>query len=373
MKIAVIGGGIVGATTAFYLVKAGIDVTLFDEGIGQASTAAAGIISPWLSQRRNKNWYALAKEGAKFYPTFLKDIAAESTQNALYKQVGTLLFKNKPQLLEKLYRLALDRKNEAPEIGAITLLSPQEIQKKIPVVHTQESALFIGGGARVDGKALISHLITQFRTLGGQYQQEKVRSLQPQNNAWIIESTTSSPKAFDQIVLTTGAWLPSLLTPLHYEVDIRPQKGQLVELQTPLATHNWPVIMPQGKADIIPFNDGKLLIGATHENDLKFDLAPDVKKANGMLHDIAPLIPTIYDYQQADIRVGTRAFTSDFLPFFGAISHEETLLVASGLGSSGLTTGPIIGKMISDFILKKPSTLPMEHYTPAPYIKKTVT
>ncbi|GMA55016.1 hypothetical protein GCM10025857_63730 [Alicyclobacillus contaminans] len=45
-KIAIIGGGIIGITLANYLDTTKYDVTLFDEGKGQATKASAGIISP---------------------------------------------------------------------------------------------------------------------------------------------------------------------------------------------------------------------------------------------------------------------------------------------------------------------------------------
>ena len=58
-KFIVIGAGILGASTAYHLAKAGKDVVIIDrQDQGQATDAAAGIICPWLSQRRNKAWYA---------------------------------------------------------------------------------------------------------------------------------------------------------------------------------------------------------------------------------------------------------------------------------------------------------------------------
>ena len=64
-KVAIIGAGIVGATAAYYLSKeADLEVTAFDHGQGQATKAAAGIISPWFSKRRNKAGYKLARLGA---------------------------------------------------------------------------------------------------------------------------------------------------------------------------------------------------------------------------------------------------------------------------------------------------------------------
>lgn len=63
-KVAIIGAGIVGATAAYYLSKeSDLEVTVFDHGQGQATKAAAGIISPWFSKRRNKAWYKMARLG----------------------------------------------------------------------------------------------------------------------------------------------------------------------------------------------------------------------------------------------------------------------------------------------------------------------
>ena len=66
-KIAIIGGGIIGMTLANYLDTDKFDISLFDDEKNQATKASAGIISPWLSKRRNKKWYQLAKDGAAFF------------------------------------------------------------------------------------------------------------------------------------------------------------------------------------------------------------------------------------------------------------------------------------------------------------------
>ena len=71
MKIAIVGAGIVGSTAAYYLSKEkDAEVTVFDHGLGQATKAAAGIISPWFSKRRNKAWYANGPFGSRFLPRF---------------------------------------------------------------------------------------------------------------------------------------------------------------------------------------------------------------------------------------------------------------------------------------------------------------
>lgn len=144
-KIAVIGGGVVGSTATFYLSKhPEYEVTLFDEATGQATSASAGIISPWLSKRRNKEWYQMVKLGAAFYPDFLKEIFSnQEIPTEVYQQVGTLLFTKKDKHLEELLKIGLKRREDAPEIGELIILNPEEIRNYIPIYSKNKRALII--------------------------------------------------------------------------------------------------------------------------------------------------------------------------------------------------------------------------------------
>ncbi len=362
-EIAVVGAGIVGATTAFYLAKKGYSVTIYDEGTGQATAAAAGIICPWLSQRRNKKWYHLAASGAKFYPELMTDLGESLTDSAIYQQVGTLLFKKNEKLLLKLEKLAKERRETAPEIGDLTIVASDQLHDYVPILNSSQAALFASGGARVDGELLTRKLIEQAVELGATFQQGKVALTIDAENQLFVQS-----KKYAQVVLAVGAWLPELLEPLGFTVDIRPQKGQLLCLDIPEETTNWPVVMPDGEKDIIPFNNGKIIVGATHENDKGYDLTPTAPELKLMLAEASELAPSLKQAIQVSTKVGTRAYTSDFSPFFGQVSECPQLYVASGLGSSGLTTGPIIGKMLAQAIHQEETELDFADYPVADYV-----
>ena len=368
-NIGIIGGGIVGSTAAFYLSKEiNTGVTLFDSGVGQASSAAAGIISPWLSQRRNKEWYFLAREGAKFYSDYMKDLEEFFNIQEIYKQTGTLLYKKTPQLLDKLEKIAYERRIEAPEIGDISRLTSKEIKQRFPFITSDEEALYITGGSKVDGANLIQS-IHQLLAKKNQLIQTTVKKIDYSNQQWTVY-TDNNDYSFDQLIITAGAWLPTLLSPLGYHVDIRPQKGQLIEVQTTFDTENLPVVMPVGESDIIPFQSGKILIGATHENDEGFDLIPDKDLLTSLKENASHTLSWLNELKITHHRVGTRAYTSDFLPFFGEVHGLDHLYVSSGLGSSGLTTGPIIGKTMVDWILNKETIFENYREQPNHYITK---
>ena len=361
-KVAIVGAGIVGATAAYYLSKeAGVEVTVFDRGYGQATKAAAGIISPWFSKRRNKAWYKMARLGADFYVDLLADLEKTGQKIDFYQRTGVLLLKKDDSKLEELYDLALQRRDESPLIGELAILDQESASKLFPGLKGFERLLYASGGARVDGQLLVSRLLdaSQIKVV------KKEVSLTPLKPGYQIDD-----QIFDQVILSTGAWLGHILEPLGYEVDVRPQKGQLRDYQVDLDMASYPVVMPEGEWDLIPFPGGKLSLGATHENDMGFDLTVDKNLLQQMAEAANPFYPALDEAISSGERVGIRAYTSDFSPFFGQVPNLSGVYTASGLGSSGLTTGPIIGYHLAQMLQGRKGVLDPADYPTERYIKK---
>lgn len=365
-KIAIIGGGIIGMTLANYLDTTQFEITLYDDGIGQATKASAGIISPWLSKRRNKKWYQLAKDGAAFFPKLVQDFDLDAS---VYNQTGTLIFR-KDEELDPLYDFAQQRFVDTPEMGSVERLSEEETAAALPLLKPRK-ALRISGGGKLDGLAYLEKLANLAKDKGIHLINKKVELRQLENKFVILDNGNS--ETFDIVFITAGPAIKKLLAPLGYDVDIRPQKGQLLEFETShLESHDWPVVMLDGEADFIPFEQGKILIGATHENESEWDLTPTQAAYDQLWKHAKEFLvyPDSFQTFPFNFRVGTRAYTSDFAPFFGEVEPELNLFVASGLGSSGLTVGPLIGYLLAEKVNQ--GTWQTEHYQKPieTYIKK---
>ena len=361
-KVAIVGAGIVGATAAYYLSKeADVEVTVFDHGYGQATKAAAGIISPWFSKRRNKAWYKMARLGADFYVDLLTDLEKSGQKIDFYQRSGVFLLKKDDSKLEELYDLALQRRDESPLIGELAILDQRSASELFPGLKGFERLLYASGGARVDGQFLVSRLLeaSQVKVV------KKEVSLTPLAPGYQIDH-----QIFDQVILSTGAWLGNILEPLGYAVDVRPQKGQLRDYQVEQDMGAFPVVMPEGEWDLIPFSGGKLSLGATHENDMGFDLAVDENLLQQMAEVASSFYPSLKEALISGERVGIRAYTSDFSPFFGQVPDLSNVYAASGLGSSGLTTGPIIGYHLAQMLQGRSGVLDPADYPTERYIKK---
>ena len=363
-EIIIIGGGIVGSTAAFYLSNQSKHrITLIDEGQGTATRAAAGIICPWLSQRRNQDWYHLTAQGANFYHQLMEDIKQAGIQKLPYQQTGTLVFKKNPELLKKLYQLALKRREGAEMIGALSIFESENLNQLIPELNTDHGAVLTAGGGRLDGAALLDILQELFLQNGGLIVQGQAQ-IRKNQTVWVNDQEYP----YDQIILACGAWLPQILQPPGYHVDVRPQKGQLLEVQTDFATDQWPGCMLQGEIDILPFEQGRLVIGASHENDKGYNLEVDNQLIREMKLTASQVLSGLAEYPISKTRVGTRAYTSDFLPFYGPLADNPHIWVASGLGSSGLTSGPFIGWQIANEILQRENSFDASPFSPYKYI-----
>ncbi|GEK27718.1 NAD(P)/FAD-dependent oxidoreductase [Furfurilactobacillus siliginis] len=354
-KIAIIGGGIVGSTAAFYLhQQPGVEIIMFDDGTGQATKAAAGIISPWLSKRRNQQWYRLARDGAGLFHELAIDAHLTGTS---FARTGTIITRDDSDDLDALEQLAYERRDSAPTMGEIYRLNEASIKALLPFVHHSAPGILITGGARIDGQLFCAQL------------QQAANVIPRPGRVSFNEKgdlvANGQIEKFDLVIAAVGAWLPELLNPLGLTTAVRPQKGQLLELKTPVyqTTQPQPVLMPEGERDFIPTTPGQLIVGATHENDQGFDLTPSVEVENDLLASANRVTQTLTTQDITGIRVGTRAYTQDFAPFFGTLVGHESILVASGLGSSGLTTGPLIGQLLAQMAIGQ--TVATERYTKA--------
>lgn len=345
-KIAIIGAGIVGSTAAYYLSKEkDVSVTVFDHGHGQATKAAAGIICPWFSRRRNKAWYKMARLGADFYQKLIADLQNDGHEVDFYDQSGVVMIKSRLDWLDDLYAIAKERQVESPLMGDLEILDTEETQSRFPKLQGFEKVLYASGAARVEGSRLTETLL---RASGVVVKRGKAVSFeQLSDNRYRIEDDI-----FDGLILAVGAWLPMLLKEHGIEVWVRPQKGQINDYQLPdIDTGSYPVIMPHGEIDIIPFPNGRLSVGASHENDKGYDVTVDEAVLERQEQRALLYFPEIAKASQRTSRVGIRAYTRDFSPFFGQVPHLPNVYAASGLGSSGLTIGPITAYQMVDLMM----------------------
>lgn len=359
----VVGAGILGSSAAYHLAKAGARVTLIDrQDLGRATDAGAGIVCPWLSQRRNKAWYKIAKGGAKYYASLIQQLEEDGETDTGYNRVGAISLHTDDKKLDQMEERAYKRREDAPEIGEITRLSKEETKRLFPPLSEEYSAVHISGAARVNGRALRQALINAGKKHGVTFIQGDAALIHEESK---IKGVTVNGETMlaDQVIITAGAWANEILKPLGVNFLVTFQKGQIVHLHMPNTdTENWPVVMPPNDQYILTFEDGHIVIGATHENDTGFDC----RVTAGGLHEVfakaLSVAPGLENSTMIETRVGFRPFTPGFLPVIGPLPNFEGILVANGLGASGLTAAPYLGSELAKLALGKEIELDLRDY-----------
>ncbi|MGG6311639.1 NAD(P)/FAD-dependent oxidoreductase [Paenibacillus macerans] len=365
-KFIVIGAGILGASAAYQLSRSGAEVIIVDrKERGQATDAAAGIICPWLSKRRNRAWYKLAVEGARFYPSLIEELERKGETDTGYARVGALRIYREDEKLKlvELEKLAAKRKQDAPEIGDVNLLSSNEVKRLFPPLEDGYTALHISGAARVDGRALRDALLRAAIRNGASLLNGEARLRFKGTTVTGVRVGDASIDA-DAVLVCAGAWANPLLEPLGVDFKVTFQKAQIVHLALPETdTNHWPVVMPPGDQYILAFADHRIVIGATHENDPPgYDARVTAGGLQEVFYKALEVAPGLENGTFLEARVGFRPFTPGFLPVIGALPGWNGICVANGLGASGLTMGPYIGAQMAKLALGLEPDIDLQEY-----------
>ncbi|MCC2251827.1 MAG: NAD(P)/FAD-dependent oxidoreductase [Bacillota bacterium] len=353
-RIIIIGGGILGASTAYYLARNKYHVTIIDRfDDGQATDAAAGIVCPWLSQRRNKAWYQLVKAGARSYPNLIHSLYQDGEEDVGYEQVGAIHLHDDDKKLIAMKERAEKRKLAAPEIGEIKLLDQQATTELFPLLNGNYKSVYVSGAARVDGRKLRDALLRAAEKHGAILIKGNAALTYKDNTINGVHVNSQTIPA-DTVIAATGAWMTELLSPLgvHFQVD--EQRAQILHVQLPTGdASNWPVVKPPNNQYMLTFPDNRIVLGATHEDNVGFDHRVTAGGMHEILTKAMEVAPGLEATTILEARVGFRPVTPGFLPVIGPLPGFHGLLLANGLGSTGLTMGPFIGLQLSKLVMKE--------------------
>ena len=361
-RITIIGAGIAGASAAYELSKRGFEVTVFDRNEPASATqAAAGIICPWLSQRRNQDWYQLVRHGARHYHTLIPELIALGETETGYRQVGAISLFADDKKLDKAMERAHARKELAPEIGDIQKLNEEETRALYPFIAEGYQSVYISGAARVEGQKLCDALIRSAKKYGAKFVNGHAELCETE--AGVIHVCCDHTRyECDKILFATGAWAPQLKN-INAQFNVRGQKAQIVHMDPHHEkSEEWPVVIPPGDQYLLSFDDGRVVAGATHEDEDVFHAVATAGGVQEVLTKALTTAPGLVDAELLEIRTGVRPFTAGFLPVIGALPNHPSMYAINGLGASGLTAGPFLGKLLAQLCAGEPLDIDLTPY-----------
>ena len=347
--VAVVGGGLVGTALAYELVTAGARVALIDRhDHGRATDAGAGILSPASSGMADPEWFSLALSAGAHYRRLVTAVEEEGRRSTGYAVTGLLRIAFR-EWEDPLYaeQLALARER-CPD--AVEEIGVDEARARFPALGEIRAAWSSPPAARVDGRSMTAalHSATGAGLTTVPASAAMVGSVGSRVTA--VQAGDESI-ACDAVVIAGGAWTPELARRLDVDIPVRPVRGQIVHLHLEgIDTSAWPIVSPVGSQYIVPWPDGRVVVGATVEPDAGFDARATAAGMRQLFSEMLRVAPGLADASFVEIRAGLRPVSADDAPVLGRLPGWENAYVCTGHGANGLLLGPYSAHLVAALV-----------------------
>lgn len=379
-RVAVIGAGVVGVSTALALRCHGAEVTLLERGepgmacsYGNSGAISPGSVAPLALPGVLKSvpGMLLDADGPLSLPLRYLPKAA-SWLVAFAQSAEPSKVKAAAAVLNELYRGAVDaHESMARALGVPELfirhghlhLYPDAAAADQDALGWQLREQYGYAVQRLDrsgiealepqappgyahGRFLADHgtilnpyryvqaLLQAFVRRGGRLLRADVRRLRPEEEGWRVEMDGAPAQSWPQVVVAAGAWAPQLVKPLGMWLPIESQRGYHVQFAGAEALVQRTVVLADKKVFVAPM-EGGLRVGGTVE--IAGLTAPPNPHRAAMLERIAREAFPALGSQPAETWMGHRPCLPNSVPVVGHVDALPGLWLAVGHGHLGLT------------------------------------
>ena len=409
-RVLVLGGGIIGLSTAWFLKEAGHQVTLIDRSrltdgcsFGNAGMivpshfiplAAPGMVekgvrwmfnsgSPFFVRPRLSS--DLIKWGLNFHRHANQEHVEKSAPSlkALsllskriyqdWNQSMNFDFGYQERGLLMLYKDQHTGDEEAAtaemanQIGIeARLLNAEQVQALEPDVRLDAlGGVYFPGDAHLTPRILVEHLIKELResgvvihestvVTGFKVEEQKIRA---------IESTAGQIE-FDQMVLAAGSWSGLLAKALRINLPMQAGKGYSFTLENVEKNIRVPSIFLEARVAVTPMGNN-LRFGGTMEI-VGVDERINMNRVQGIVDSIPHYYPDLKINTPAADKIwhGLRPCSPDGLPYIGRSGVLKNLVFATGHAMMGLSLAPATGKLVAELVDDQQTTIPIHAFAP---------
>jgi D-amino-acid dehydrogenase len=391
-RVAIVGAGMVGLSTAWFLQEQGVEVTVLDrDGVAAGSSwGNAGWLTPGIATPLPEP--AVLKYGlrAVFSPSspvyvppsanpdflrFVTGFTRHSTMRAWKKAMGALVPVNDLALESfdllkaggvqadtreansflAAYRTEKERTNLLEEIEHIhsagqaiefDVLTGDQARAAEPSLSPEiGAAIRLRGQRFIDPGAYVHALADSVRDRGGKILSgATVLDLVESGSGVDVVTAEGSRESFDSVVLATGAWLGGLAR--RFGVRRVVQAGRGYSFSVPVEhVPDGPVYFPAQRVACTPIGDRLRVAGMMEFR--RPEAALDQRRIRAIAEAARPLLQGADLDARQDEWVGSRPCTVDGLPLIGATTSSR-VFAAGGHGMWGITLGPVTGRLLAD-------------------------
>ena len=353
--VLVIGGGVIGLTSAYFLAKSGLTVEVIDKGdLGrEASWAGAGIIPPGNPERAATPIDRLRAASVSRFPVFsaeLRDLTG--IDNGFFRCGGVEFFDADDSGRETLTweaegiafrRLAVADYEPAvsPPPGMVGVHLPALGQVRNPWHLRALVAACVRVGVR---------LSPQTPFVGWGMIRDRVVTAQ---------SADAARKSAGAYLIAGGAWAGQMLRPLGVRPPVRPVRGQIVLFRpsSPLFTN----VLMVGKRYLVPRADGRVLVGSTEE-DAGFEKATTPVGIEELTEFARAMVPALAEADTETTWAGLRPGSPDGMPYLGLVPGQKNVFAAVGHHRAGIQLSIATAEVMTRLVRLEPPPFPVEAF-----------
>ena len=409
-EIVVIGGGIIGLSTAYFLQKEGHQVTVLDKsGIDSGASfvnagyitpshivplAAPGMISTGLKYMFNSSspfymkprldldfmrwaWYfkkSSTKAKVERAMPIIKDINLLSRE--LYEgikssgELGDFQIDKKGLLM--VYKTEKARDHELP-VAEKAMAMGLEVQ-----TLDKEGLRQIEPHIEFDALGAV-HYECDRHTTPGQFMQkmldhlqklgvsinrrEGVKDLELNGSKITTVKTNKATYKADEVVVAAGSWTSLMLKKLNLKLPLQAGKGYRINVESPTQI-SMPAILMESKMAVTPMQGFTRFAGTMEFSGINHHIRKERVEAiaNGAERYYKGL--KISEQDKDNAQCGLRPVTPDGLPYIGRPKALENVVIATGHAMMGWSLGPATGKLVTEVISGKKSSLDLTPFDP---------
>jgi glycine oxidase len=355
--VLIIGGGVIGLTTAYFLAREGVSVRVLDRSApgSEASWAGAGIIPPGNPPRAATSYDRLRAFSSSLYPALSAELRDRTGIDNGYRVCGGFeVFEADSVPTTGLWR--------AERIDFRRVM-PSDVERTEPELRLPPGeAHFLPGMAQVRNpwhvRALLSacdrtglevlagKAVVRFRTAG-----ERVTG---------VLTESGEELAAGQFLIASGAWSERLFAQLGTNAGVHPVRGQMV-----LFRADKPLFRPVigvGKRYLVPREDGRILVGSTEEPEAGFDKRTTDAGVEALIGFARGLVPNLATMPVEKAWAGLRPGTPDGLPYLGPVPGRANVFAATGHFRAGIQLSPGTAHVMTDLLTGRPPSLALAEF-----------
>jgi glycine/D-amino acid oxidase-like deaminating enzyme len=385
--VLVIGGGIVGAATAYQLARRGASVTLLEADRLASGATGRNLGFIWLHTRQagpELDLVMATRTGLENLPDEL------GTDFGLRCNGGMIYYRTEDQAL--VMREFVERR--VADGVPMRLLDGDEARSMAPILPDDIlGATYCPLDAQIDSRRYVRAFAAAAQRAGATIVEgSAVRTLEVDGRRIGRILTDVGPISAGQVVLAAGAWSPFLGAQLGLDLQIHPMRLQIVQtepmaprleqlLYGPAAIKQYSVFqeLPSFRAETFATDleerlgqallesacqtaDGSYLLGCAMDYP-GFDWQPDLAGVSLVAEGLAAALPELRAARFARAWAGILPFTSDNLPIIGRPPEFDDLVIAAG-HVFGNGAGPTTGRLVADLICGTEPILDMTPFRP---------